>query len=157
MKRILHILLFFVIIYSINVSTSFAFYETLPKDIGSNSNIMEIISPKEKETVNYSDTYIISCIATPGTEITLYEKYDDTVYIPMLIDNEAITNVVGESGLFLINLTFKPNSKKTIMIFAQNGTKYQSAFRTIAIKEKEVVEKIEYKVINIKDFVVTKP
>lgn len=155
MKRILYILLF-IIIYSININTSFAFYETLPKDIGSNSNIMDIISPKEKETINYSDTYVISCVATPGTEITLYEKYDDTVYVPMLIDNEAITYTVGESGLLLINLTFKPNSKKTIMIFAQNGKKYQSAFRTIAIKEKEVVEKVEYKVINIKDFVVTK-
>lgn len=154
MKKLLSILLFFIIIFSIN-STAEAFYETLPKDIGSNSSIMKIISPEEKEEVSYSDTYVISCTAAPGTEITLYERYDDTLYVPMLIDNEAITDVVGESGLLLISLTFKPNSRNRIMFFAQNGSKYQTEFRTISIEEKEETEVIKYKVINIRDFVVT--
>lgn len=153
MRKVL-ISLIFTMIFSIN-TVAFAFYETLPKDIGSNSSIMKIVSPEEKETVNYSDTYVISCVAEPGTEITLYERYDDTLYVPMLLDNEAITGIVGDSGLFLVTLTFKTNSKNKIMFFAQNGSKYQSEFRTIAIKEKEVEETIEYKIINIRDFVVT--
>lgn len=141
-------------IFSIN-TVAFAFYETLPKDIGSNSSIMEIVSPEEKDAVNYSDTVIISCVADPGTEITLYERYDDTWYVPKLLDNEAITGIVGDSGLFLVTLTFKPNSKNRIMFFAQNGSRYQTEFRTISIKEKEVKEKVEYKIINIRDFVVS--
>lgn len=155
MKKPIIIVLIFMIIFSIN-STAYAFYETLPKDIGSNSNIMEIVSPKEKETINYEESYIVSCIADPGTEITLYERYDDTLYIPMLLDNEAITGIVGESGLFLVTLNFKPDSRNRIMFFAQNGSKYQTEFRTISIKEKEIEKTIEYKVINIRDFVVTK-
>ncbi len=156
MKKMFFISLVFSIMFFIN-NTSFAFYETLPKDIGSNSKIMEIVNPEEKESVNYSDSYVISCVAEPGTEITLYEKYDDTLYVPMMLDNEAITSVVGDSGLFLFTLTFKPNSKNRIMFFAQNGTKYQTEFRTISIEEKEAEEIIEYKVMNIKDFVVVKP
>lgn len=156
MKKLFFISLVFSIMFFIN-NTSFAFYETLPKDIGSNSKIMEIVNPEEKESVNYSDSYVISCVAEPGTEITLYEKYDDTLYVPMMLDNEAITSVVGDSGLFLFTLTFKPNSKNRIMFFAQNGTKYQTEFRTISIEEKEAEEIIEYKVMNIKDFVVVKP
>ena len=146
--------LIFTMIFSIN-SVAFAFYETLPKDIGSNGTIMEIVSPEEKDSINYSDTVVISCVADPGTEITLYERYDDTLYVPMLLDNESITGIVGDSGLFLVTLTFKPNSKNRIMFFAQNGSKYQSEFRTISIKEKEVKETIEYKIVNIRDFVVT--
>ena len=153
MRKII-ISLIFLMIFSIN-STAYAFYETLPKDIGSNSTIMEIISPEERNTVNYSDTYIVTCTAKPGTEITLYERYNDSLYIPKLLDNEAITGVVGDSGLFLVTLTFKPNSKNTIMFFAQNGSKYQTEFRTISVEEKEEKEVIEYKVINIRDFVVT--
>lgn len=156
MKKLFFISLVFSIMFFIN-NTSFAFYETLPKDIGSNSKIMEIVNPEEKESVNYSDSYVISCVAEPGTEITLYEKYDDTLYVPMMLDNEAITSVVGDSGLFLFTLTFKPNSKNRIMFFAQNGTKYQTEFRTISVEEKEAEEIIEYKVMNIKDFVVVKP
>ena len=155
MKKVFIILLF-LIMFSIN-DISFAFYESLPKDIGSNSSIMVIVNPEEKDSINFSDSYVISCTAEPGTEITLYERYDDTLYVPMMLDNEAITSVVGDSGLFLFTLTFKPNSKNRIMFFAQNGTKYQTEFRTISIKEKEEEETIEYKVMNIRDFVVTKP
>ena len=155
MKKAFITSLLFLIMFFIS-GTSFAFYESLPKDIGSNASIIKIVNPEEKESVNYSDSYVISCTAEPGTEITLYERYDDTLYVPMMLDNEAITSVVGDSGLFLFTLTFKPNSRNRIMFFAQNGTKYQTEFRTISIKEKEE-ETIEYKVMNIRDFVVTKP
>lgn len=153
MRKII-ISLLIVMIFSIN-NAAFAFYETLPKDIGSNADIMDIINPAERNTINYYDTYVVSCTAKPGTEITLYEKYDNMMYIPMVLDNEAITGVVGDSGLFLVTLNLKPNSKNTIMFFAQNGSKYQTEFRTITIEEKEVKETVEYKVINIRDFVVT--
>ena len=96
MKKVFIILLF-LIMFSIN-DISFAFYESLPKDIGSNSSIMVIVNPEEKDSINYSDSYVISCTAEPGTEITLYERYDDTLYVPMMLDNEAITSVVGDSG-----------------------------------------------------------
>ena len=154
MKKVFFISLLFFIMFSIS-NTSLAFYETLPKDIGSNASIMEILNPEEKDSVSYSDSYVVSCTAEPGTEITLYERYDDTLYVPMMLDNEAITSVVGDSGLFLFTLTFKPNSKNRIMFFAQNGAKYQTEFRTISIKEKEEEEIIEYKIMNIRNFVVT--
>ena len=143
-----------IIIFSIN-SIAYAFYVTLPNDIGSNSSIMTIVNPEEKDSVSYSDSYVISCVANPGTEITLYEKYDNSVYVPLLLENEAITGIVGESGLFLVTLNLKPNSKNRIMFFAQNGNDYQTEFRTISIKEKEVQETVEYKVVNIRDFIVT--
>lgn len=129
-------------------------YPTLPSDIGSNSNIMEIFYPEEKKVTSHSETYLISCMAEPGTEITLYERYDDTLFVPLTVNNEAITGTVGQSGLYLIDMTFKPNSTNRIMFFAQKGKKYQSEFRTIIIEEaEEKNEKVEYTILNIKDFV----
>ena len=81
----------------------------------------EILYPEEKKVTSYSETYLISCMAEPGTEITLYERYDDTLFVPLTVNNEAITGTVGESGLYLIEMTFRPNSTNRIMFFAQKG------------------------------------
>ena len=151
MKKILLLVLVMVMC---NFSSSYAtFYEALPADIGSNSKIMEILYPEEKKVTSYSESYLISFMAEPGTEITLYERYDDTLFVPLTVNNEAITGVVGESGLYLIEMTFRPNSTNRIMFFAQKGNKYQSEFRTIVIEEEEETEQIEYTVLNIKEFV----
>lgn len=152
MKRVITLVCFIFICFS---SLSYAeLYPTLPKDIGSNSDIMEILYPEDTKIITYTEGYLISCMAEPGTEITLYEKYDDTLYVPLTVNNESITGVVGASGLYLIDMTFKPNSTNRIMFFAQKGAKYQSAFRTIVVEEKEEEEKkIEYEVLNIRDFI----
>ena len=152
MKKIA-ISLFLICAFFMIIPSYAIFYETLPVDIGSNSNIVEILCPEEKKTITHTEAYLISCIAEPGTEITLYEKYDDTLYVPLTIDNEAITGVVGESGLYLIDITFKPKSTNRIMFFAQNGSKYQSEFRTIVVEEKEEEKKIEHTILNIQNFV----
>lgn len=144
------------ILIMFSFSHSYAtFYESLPKDIGSNSNILEILYPKEKkETVN-EESYLISCMAPPGTEITLYERYDDSLFVPITVNNEAITGVVGASGLYLIDMTFKPNSTNRIMFFAQNGKKYQSEFRTIIVEEskEEEEQQVQHTVLDIKSFI----
>lgn len=152
MKRVIILICFIFICLG---SLSYAeIYPTLPKDIGSNSDIMEILYPEDNKVITYTEGYLISCVAEPGTEITLYEKYDDTLYVPLMVNNESITGVVGASGLYLIDMTFKPNSTNRIMFFAQKGKKYQSAFRTIVVEEKEVEEeKIEYKVLDIREFI----
>jgi len=126
---------------------------SLPADIGSNSKIMEILYPEEKKVTSYSESYLVSCLAEPGTEITLYVRYDDNLFVPLLVNNEAVTGTVGESGLYLIDMNFKPNSTNRIMFFAKKGRKYQSEFRTIVVEEEEETETIEYTVLNIKDFV----
>jgi len=136
-------------------SSSYAtFYETLPADIGSNSQIMEILYPEENKVTSYSEEYLLSFMAEPGTEITLYERYDNTLFVPLTVNNEAVTGIVGESGLYLIEMTFKPNSTNRIMFFAQKGQKYQSEFRTIVVDEEEETEQIEYTVLNIQNFVI---
>jgi len=144
-----------IIFYIFSLTISYAtLYPTLPKDIGSNSSIMTILYPEESKTITHTEGYLISCMAPPKTEITLYEKYDDTLYVPLMVNNEAITGVVGESGLYLIDMTFRPKSTNRIMFFAQNGKKYQSEFRTIIVEEKEVEEeKVEHSVLDIKSFV----
>jgi len=155
LKKIFVILLVSIMIV-FNTSISYAdFYEALPADIGSsrNTNIMEILYPEKKKVTSYSETYLISCLADPGTEITLYERYDDTLVVPLTVNNEAITGVVGESGLYLIEMNFRPNSTNTIMFFAQKGSKYQSEFRTIVVEEEEETEEIEYTLLNIQEFV----
>ena len=152
MKKICCCIILF-LIFNISISSA-KFYEALPRDIGSNSSIMEILYPEDSKTITYTEGYLISCMASPGTEITLYQRYDDTLYVPLTVDNEAITGIVGESGLYLIDMTFKPNSTNRIMFFAQNGTKYQSEFRTIVVEEKDEEEKkIEHSVLNIRNFV----
>ena len=151
MKKVFACLVsFFIFLLTISSAT---LYPTLPKDIGSNSNIMTILYPEESKIITHAEGYLISCMAPPKTEITLYEKYDDTLYVPLMVNNEAITGVVGESGLYLIDMTFKPKSTNRIMFFAQNGKKYQSEFRTIIVEEKEVEEKVEHRVLDIKSFV----
>ena len=154
MKKIVSFIVAIFMIVACSSPSYAIFYETLPADIGSNSNIMEILYPKEKKVTSYSEEYLISCMAEPGTEITLYERYDDTLFVPLTVNNEAITGVVGKSGLYLIEMTFKPKSTNRIMFFAQNGNKYQSEFRTIVVEEEEKTEKIEYTILNIQDFVI---
>ena len=151
MKKFAIVLLLVFIINSFS-GVSSAFYESLPEDIGSNSEILDILNPDEEVTVNYAETYLISCMATPNTEITLYERFEDSLFVPMMVDGEAITGVVGPSGVFLADVTFEPNSTNEIMIFAENGDQYQTGFRTIIVKEKEKTTR-RHRVLNIQSFV----
>ena len=113
---------------------SFAMPEILPADLGSNAELIEVINPAEAEIINYSETYLISCVADPGTEVTLFEKITDSLYTPMLLDSEAITNKVGESGVLVFELTFEKNSKNSIMFYAEKDGKYQTVLKTIIIE-----------------------
>lgn len=146
------IILLFVFMINSFMGVSSAFYESLPEDIGSNSEILDILNPDEEVTVNYAETYLISCMAEPYTEITLYERFEDSLFIPMMVDGEAITGIVGPSGVFLADVTFEPNSTNEIMIFAENGDQYQTGFRTIIVKEKERKAR-KHRVLNIQSFV----
>lgn len=137
------------------ITPSYAeFYSSLPADIGSNSQIMNILYPEKKKVTSHSESYLISCMAEPGTEITLYESYSNNLVVPLIVDNEAVTGKVGESGLYLIDMNFRANSTNRIMFFAQKGKKYQSEFRTIVVAQEEEKEKIEYTILNIQDFVI---
>ena len=152
MKKIVCLCIMIFMMFVCNVS--YADLDTsLPADIGSNAKIMEILYPEEKKVTSYSESYLVSCMAEPGTEITLYVRYDDNLYVPLLVNNEAVTGTVGESGLYLIDMNFKPNSTNRIMFFAKKGKKYQSEFRTIVVEEEEETETIEYTVLNIQNFV----
>lgn len=145
--------MFFVLI----LNTSYAeFYSSLPEDIGSNSNIMKILYPGDKKVTSYSQNYLISCMAEPGTEITLYQRYEDNIFVPILVNNRAVTGTVGSSGLYLLDMNFRANSANRIMFFAQKGKRYQSIFRTITIGNKEEETKsIEYERLSIKDFIMS--
>jgi len=151
MKKFAIILMFMLIINSF-MGVSSAFYESLPEDIGSNSEILDILNPDEEITVNYAETYLFSFMAEPYTEITLYERFEDSLFVPMMVDGEAITGIVGPSGMFLADVTFEPDSTNEIMIFAENGDKYQTDFRTIIVKEKEKTSR-KHKVLNIQSFI----
>lgn len=153
LKKVISVILIMFLIF-LSTPSYAELYGSLPVDIGSNSKIMEILYPEEKQVTTYSETYLISCMAEPGTEITLYERYDDSLFVPLMVNNEAVTGTVGESGLYLIDLTLKKNSQNRIMFFAQNGSKYQSEFRSISVEEEEEeLEKVEYTALDIKEFV----
>ena len=127
--------------------------ELLPEDIGSNSELMVILNPEDEDIISYSETYLISCFAEPETEVTLYRRLIEDFFVPMTIDNEAITGVVGESGVFAIDVTFEPNSTNEIMFYAEKDGSYQTEFRTIIIAEEEekpVVKK--HRALKIRDF-----
>ena len=138
----------FILIFT---ASSYAMPEMLPEDIGSSAELMEILNPEEEEIINNSETYLISCMAEPDTEITLYTRLIDNFFVPMVIDNEAITGVVGESGMFVIDVTFSPNSSNEIMFYAEKDDEYQTMFRTIIIKEEEKEEKVERKVLSLRE------
>ena len=146
----------FIMFFVLLLNTSYAELNTsLPEDVGSNSNIMKILYPGEKKVTSYSQNYLISCMAEPGTEITLYQRYDDNMFTPILVNNRAVTGTVGSSGLYLLDMNFRANSTNRIMFFAQKGKKYQSIFRTITIGEEEETKSVEYEILNIKDFVMS--
>ena len=146
----------FIMFFVLLLNTSYAELNTsLPEDVGSNSNIMKILYPGAKKVTSYSQNYLISCMAEPGTEITLYQRYDDNMFTPILVNNRAVTGTVGSSGLYLLDMNFRANSTNRIMFFAQKGKKYQSIFRTITIGKKEETKSIEYEILSIKDFVMS--
>lgn len=151
MKKIT--IIFLACLFLFMTSASYAIYETLPRDIGSNSEILNILNPEEDETINYSETYLVSCMAEPGTEITLYEKYDNDLYVPMTVDNEAITGTVGSSGMFLVDLTFNMDTTNEIMFFAEKDNNYHSVFKTITVKDKSARRVIKHTILNIQNFV----
>jgi len=152
-KKLLKI--FVILVLSINLLNiySFAMPEILPADLGSNSTLIEILNPEDDVFVNYSETCLLSCTAEPGTEITLFEKITDSLYTPMLLDDEAITAKVGESGLLAFELTFEQNSENEIMFYAEKEGKYQTVLKTIKIENSTKKASVKHKALNMQEFV----
>ena len=153
MKKLVKI--FVILILSINLLNiySFAMPEILPADLGSNSTLIEILTPVDDVFINYSETCLLSCTAEPGTEITLFEKITDSLYTPMLLDDEAITAKVGESGLLAFELTFEQNSENKIMFYAEKEGKYQTVLKTIKIENSTKKASVKHKALNMQEFV----
>ena len=153
MKKFAKIFLMSILSFNLLNIYSFAMPETLPVDLGSNAELIEVLSPEEDEVVNYAETFLLTCTAEPETEVTLFEKLTDSLYIPMLIDEEAITARVGESGVLAFELTFEQNSENSIMFYAEKEGKYQTVLKTIIIENSTKKESVKYKAINMREFV----
>lgn len=150
LKKLFLLTFMFILMFT---TPAYAIPEMLPEDIGSSAELIEILNPEEDDIINYSETYLISCMAEPNTEITLYTRLVDEFFVPMVIDNEAITGIVGESGMFAIDVTFEPNSTNQIMFYAEKDGEYQTLFKTIIIQEEEEKEEqiVERKTLNLRD------
>ena len=140
----------FLILSLILVSSSFAFLEALPADFGSNAELMEVLNPELDKVNSSSETYLLSCLAEPDTEITVYKRLDRNLYVPMTVDNEAISSIVGASGMFMFDITFEPNSVNDIVLYAEKDGDYQTVHKTIIIKEEAPVTR---NIKSIKEFV----
>jgi hypothetical protein len=151
-KKIKASVLFLLSISLLNIY-AYAMPEILPADLGSNAKLIEVLNPEEDRIINYSETYLISCVAEPGTEVTLFEKLTDSLYTPMLLDDEAITNKVGESGVLAFELTFEKNSENDIMFYAENNGKYQTILKTIKIENSTKKESVKHKALNMQEFI----
>jgi hypothetical protein len=152
-KKLLKLFVAFTLGVNLLNTYSFAMPETLPVDLGSNSELIEVLNPEEDKIINYSETCLLSCTAEPGTEVTLFEKLTESLYIPMLLDDEAITAKVGESGILAFELTFKQNSENDIMFYAEREGKYQTILKKIIIESATKKESVKHKAINIQEFV----
>lgn len=153
MKKMIKTSVLFLMSISLLNIYSYAMPEILPADLGSNAELIQVINPEEDKVVNYSETYLISCVADPGTEVTLFEKLTDSLYTPMLLDDEAITNKVGESGVLAFELTFEKNSENDIMFYAEKNGKYQTILKTIKIENSTKKESVKHKALNMQEFV----
>lgn len=153
MKKAIKLFMIFVLSVSLLNIYSLAMPEILPADLGSNSELIDILVPEGKEVVNYSETCLLSCTAEPDTEVTLFEKLTDSLYTPMLLDNEAITAKVGESGFLAFELTFKPNSKNDVMFYAEKAGNYQTILKTIIIENSTKKESVKHKAVNMQEFI----
>ena len=71
----------------------------------------------------------------------------------MLIDEEAITSKVGESGILAFELTFEKNSENDIMFYAEKDGKYQTVLKTIIIESSTKKASVKHKAINMQQFV----
>ena len=153
MKRFIKASVLFLLSIGLLSIYSYAMPEILPADLGSNAKLIDILNPEEAKTINYSETYLFSCVAEPGTEVTLFAKLTDSLYTPMLLDDEAITNKVGESGVLAFELTFNKNSKNDIMFYAEKEGKYQTVLKTIIIENSTKKEAVKHKALNMQEFV----
>ena len=153
MKKMIKTSVFFLLSITLLNIYSYAMPEILPADLGSNAKLIEVVNPEEDRVINYSETYLISCIADPGTEVTLFEKITDSLYTPMLLDDEAITSKVGESGVLAFELTFEKNSENDIMFYAENNGKYQTVLKTIKIENSTKKESVKHKALNMQEFI----
>jgi len=143
------------IIFCVNLLNiySFAMPEILPADLGSNAQLIEVLNPEEDELINYSETCLFSCVAEPDTEVTLFERLTDSLYTPMLLDEEAITAKVGESGVLAFELTFEQNSENEIMLYAEKEGKYQTVLKKIIIENSTKKESVKHKALNMQEFI----
>lgn len=153
MKKLVKLFTIFSLSISLLNIYSFAMPETLPADLGSNASLIEVLIPEAEKITNYSETCLISCMAEPGTEVTLFEKITESLYTPMLLDDEAITAKVGESGLLAFELTFEQNSENKIMFYAEKEGKYQTVLRSIKIESATKKESVKHKALNMQEFV----
>lgn len=153
MKKMIKTSVLFLLSISLLNIYSYAMPEILPADLGSNAKLIEVVNPEEDKVINYSETYLFSCVAEPGTEVTLFEKITDSLYTPMLLDDEAITSKVGESGALAFELTFEKNSENDIMFYAEKNGKYQTVLKTIKIENSTKKESVKHKALNMQEFV----
>jgi hypothetical protein len=153
MKKIVKLFMISILSLGLFNIYSYAMPEILPADLGSNATLIEVLTPEERKHINYSETCLLSCTAEPGTEVTLFEKLTESLYIPMLLDDEAITAKVGESGILAFELTFKQNSENDIMFYAEREGKYQTILKKIIIESSTKKESVKHKAINIQQFI----
>jgi hypothetical protein len=71
----------------------------------------------------------------------------------MLLDDEAITAKVGESGVLAVALTVEQNSRNDIMFYAENSKKYQTVLKTIVIGNSPKKTSVKHKELNMLEFV----
>ena len=133
-------------------SVAFAAPEVMYSDMQGNAALMTVLKPEEDTTV-YSRDYLLSCIAAPETEITIYSKNSDGLYYPMVEDETIVSGVVGASGIFTEEITLKRGQDNALLIYAQKGDENQIEYRNITVKAKRARDRVKNFAANIESFI----
>lgn len=139
-------------LFSFNV---FAAPEKLSANIKPTAELLNVLKP-ENNISTYSDTSIISCIAKPGSTVTVYVQSleDEEVYIPLVVDKEIVSAKVGPSGMFMAEIPLDRDIINKILVFAEKSDKdYDLAKREITVKNQTTKEKLKNITVKIEDFI----
>jgi hypothetical protein len=129
--------------------------DTITKNMKSTSEILWLTKP-EAEVSTFSTSCIISGVASPNTNITIYIKDENTkdTYRKMIIDDEELSWSVGASGMFIKEISLQPNIVNDIIVYAeQDENNYQVEKRTITVKDDSIKEALKNGAIMIEDFI----
>lgn len=124
---------------------SMAAAETLPADYSGTVNyLIDIKNPDEVISSTVGKTCVLSAVAVPGTQVTLYSLNSaNNTYEKIYADGKALEAVVGASGLYAQGIELKKGLNNIMVVAYANDEAIETVKLEITLLKSGIAESIK--------------